>query len=194
MWRTTMVQGLALPPPSRVVDVAAGTGSISRALQAGGHHVVPVDLCAEMVAGLKGTSLPPVVAAGDRLPFRDEAFDGLTFGYLLRYVDDVTACMSELARVVRPGGRVGMVEFGRPVAAWGLMWKAYTRAVLPAAGALIGSGWRRVGTFLGPSIEEFADRWPPTRLAGAWEAAGFVDVEVRILSVGGGVVMWGTKA
>jgi demethylmenaquinone methyltransferase/2-methoxy-6-polyprenyl-1,4-benzoquinol methylase len=101
--------------------------------------------------------------------------------------------MNEIARVLRPGGTVGMVEFGRPRGLWRPLWWSYTRLVLPVAGSFAGEGWYRVGRFLGPSIDDFTDRHPPERLVGIWEAAGLEGVEVVRLSLGGGLVMWGRR-
>lgn len=192
-WRRTMVDGLGLPPGARVLDIAAGTGSITRLLVERGHAVVSVDQSREMATEATRRGATVVLATAEHLPFADEAFDGLTFGYLLRYVDDVAGCLRELARVVRPGGAVGMVEFGRPDGMWRVPWWLYTRAVLPAAGVVIRSGWREVGRFLGPSIDGFAREFPPDRLAAAWEAAGMEDVRVRRLSLGGGLAIWGRR-
>ncbi|MGH8912622.1 MAG: class I SAM-dependent methyltransferase, partial [Acidimicrobiia bacterium] len=191
-WRRSMVDGLALPPDSLVLDVAAGTGSITRLLAARKCRVVPLDQSQEMLASHRG-GFSPVAATAESLPFPDGSFDAVTFGYLLRYVDDVPAALVELARVMVPEARLGMVEFGRPRGGWRPLWWLYTRGVLPLAGLLIGSGWFRVGRFLGPSIEGFANAWPPETLAGAWRAAGFEDVEYTRLSLGGGLVMWGRK-
>jgi demethylmenaquinone methyltransferase / 2-methoxy-6-polyprenyl-1,4-benzoquinol methylase len=192
-WRRAMLEQLALAAGEMALDVAAGTGLITRALGAAGLRVVSVDQSPAMLeqATLRGAT--GVVATGERLPFADESFDVVTFGYLLRYVDDVTAAVAELARVLRPGGRMGMVEFGRPGGLWGPPWIVYTRVGLPAAGAMIGRPWLRVGRFLGPSIDAFAAAWPPGRLAGAWEAAGLSDVSVRRMSLGGGLVMAARK-
>lgn len=189
-----MIAGLDLDPRSLVLDVAAGTGSITRQLEAAGHRVVPLDQSQDMLAQLRGGSVPPVVATGERLPFPTGTFDAVTFGYLLRYVEDVPSAMSELARVVRPGGRLGMVEFGRPRGLWRPLWVAHTRVVLPLAGRVIGPGWHRVGTFLGGSIDSFAEQWPERHLAEAWEGQGLVGVEHRRMSLGGGIVMWGTRS
>lgn len=189
-----MVDGLGSPAGSLVLDVAAGTGSITRLLDRRGHRVVPLDQSKEMLAGIGEQQPAPVVATGERLPFPTDVFEAVTFGYLLRYVEDVPGCMRELVRVVRPGGRVGMVEFGRPEGWWRPWWTAYTRVVLPVVGRVIGPGWLQVGSFLGGSIDAFADRWPPALLVEAWEDAGLVDVTVRPMSVGAGTVMWGTKA
>jgi demethylmenaquinone methyltransferase/2-methoxy-6-polyprenyl-1,4-benzoquinol methylase len=192
-WRRMMVADIDLPDGSLVLDLAAGTGSIARALQARGHRVVAVDQSAEMLG--RGRFPGAVVQAeAERLPFADETFGAVTFGYLLRYVDDVAAAMAGIVRVLRPGGVVGMVEFGRPRGPSYVAWAAYTRLALPAAGLVAGSGWRRVGRFLGPSITEFSRRFPPDRLATTWRDAGLVDVIYRRPSLGGGLVMWGRRA
>jgi demethylmenaquinone methyltransferase / 2-methoxy-6-polyprenyl-1,4-benzoquinol methylase len=190
-WRRTMVSGLEIGPRSEVLDVAAGTGLITRLLQSRGATVISLDQSHRMLQPAVARGATGVVATAERLPFPDKSFDIVTFGYLLRYVNDVEGCMSEIGRVLRSGGRVGMVEFGRPRGLWRPMWWAYTRLVLPAAGLFAGSGWYRVGRFLGPSIDDFADSFPPARLKTAWEAAGFVDVTVERMSLGGGLVMWG---
>lgn len=188
-WRRLMVDRLDLPPGSLVLDVAAGTGSISRSLEARGHRVVAVDLSAEMLARHSGQHR--VRAVADHLPFGEGTVDAVTFGYLLRYVDDPVATLEEMSRVLRPGGRMGMVEFGRPRGIAGLAWRLYTRVVLPLAGAMIRSGWYQVGRFLGPSIEQFHRAHPdPGR---RWEEAGLVDVTVSRPSWGGGLVIWARK-
>lgn len=192
-WRRTLIRELELSPGSRVLDVAAGTGSITRALQAEGHSVVSVDQSAEMTQLAKSRGATAVLATAERLPFEDESFDALTFGYLLRYVSDVHACMEELVRVVRPGGAVGMVEFGRPSGVWYPPWWLYTRLVLPGAGAVIRSGWLEVGRFLGPSIEDFTGAFPPDRLVAVWRECGLSHVRLLRLSLGGGLVVVGRK-
>ncbi len=192
-WRAVMVDGLRLPPGFRVLDVAAGTGSITRLMQARGLDVVSLDQSPEMVQMARGRGAAAVLATAERLPFADATFDAVTFGYLLRYVDDVPGCLRELARVVRPGGAIGMVEFGRPRGVWGPAWWLYTRLLLPVAGAAIRSGWGEVGRFLGPSIDAFARAYPPDRLAAEWRSAGMEAVELRRMSLGGGLVMWGRR-
>lgn len=119
--------------------------------------------------------------------------DGLTAGYLLRYVEDLHAATAEMVRVVRPGGMVAVLEFGRPNGVWGLLWWLYTRVALPLAGSLVGNGWGRVGRFLGPSIDEFWRRNTLEGLVQIWEAAGIGQVRRQRMSLGGGVVIWGVK-
>jgi demethylmenaquinone methyltransferase/2-methoxy-6-polyprenyl-1,4-benzoquinol methylase len=202
-WRSFLVSRL----PSgarRVLDVASGTAAVAIELVRAdpARTVVGVDQSPEMLAA--GHERVDRAGLNDRidlregraedLPFADAEFDALTFTYLLRYIDDVPATLRELARVVRPGGTVAMLEFGLPRGGWRLLWELYVRLGLPAAGALVSSGWGGVGRFLGPSIRDFWERWPEPRLLDAWRAAGLDDVQVRRLSLGGGIVVWGRRA
>jgi demethylmenaquinone methyltransferase/2-methoxy-6-polyprenyl-1,4-benzoquinol methylase len=192
-WRAHMVEKLAVRPGEVALDVAAGTGSITRMLQESGASVISLDQSRQMLVPAVTRGATGVLATAEWLPFPDSHFDIVTFGYLLRYVEDVAGCMREIARVVKPGGRLGMVEFGRPRGLWRPLWWLYTRIVLPVAGMVAGPGWPEVGRFLGPSIEQFADRFPPERLEAIWEAAGLSEVGVSRMSLGGGLVMWGQK-
>jgi demethylmenaquinone methyltransferase/2-methoxy-6-polyprenyl-1,4-benzoquinol methylase len=103
-----------------------------------------------------------IVANGERLPFRNATFDAITFSYLLRYVDDPAATVSELARCVRPGGVLASLEFAVPTRRpLHLFWWLYTRLLLPVLGACLGGrAWYRVGRFLGPSITEHYRSYP----------------------------------
>ena len=192
-WRREMVAGLDLPQGSLVLDVAAGTGAITRLIEARGFDVIALDQSPEMLQAAKQRGATTVQARAESLPFPDESFDGLTFSYLLRYVTDPRSCMEELVRVVRPGGMIAMVEFGRPRRLWAAPWKLYTRVLLPAAGWLIGPGWRRVGSFLGPSIDDFHRRFPGHALVELWRSAGLTEVRARECSLGGSLLMWGCK-
>ena len=116
----------------------------------------------------------------------------MSFTYLLRYVDDPAATMRELARVVRAGGRIGMVEFGVPRnPALRAGWRVQTRVMLPALGRIVSPEWYEVGRFLGPNIEEFHARLPD--LPALWVEAGIREVHVRRMSFGAGLVMWGIR-
>jgi demethylmenaquinone methyltransferase / 2-methoxy-6-polyprenyl-1,4-benzoquinol methylase len=202
-WRRYLVSHVDAAPDSRVLDVATGTAAV--AIELARRHccrVVGLDQSAEMLAAGRervaraelADRIELVEGTAERLPFDDGAFDALTFTYLLRYVDDPGATLRELARVVRPGGSVAMLEFGLPRALPRLAWELWVRIGLPAAGALISPGWREVGSFLGPSIREFHARYPRERLLGLWRDAGIEDVRVRRLSLGGGIVVWGRRA
>jgi len=196
-WRRFLVSRIDAGRESRVLDVATGTGLVARALVARyGCTVVGVDQSEGMLAEARRRSkgqVELVEASAVALPFDDASFDALTFTYLLRYVPDPAATLRELARVVRPGGVVAGLEFGVPRGLWRPPWELYVRAGLPAAGALIGSGWREVGSFLGGSIRSFNAAWPEHRLDEAWHAAGIDDVRTRRLSLGGGIVTWGRR-
>jgi demethylmenaquinone methyltransferase/2-methoxy-6-polyprenyl-1,4-benzoquinol methylase len=180
-----------------VLDVATGTGLVARELvRRHGCRVVGVDQSAGMLAEARrrlNGRVELVEASADELPFAEAEFDALTFTYLLRYVDDPAATLRELARTVRAGGTIAGLEFGVPRGPARALWELYVRAGLPAAGAVVGHGWREAGSFLGGSIREFNARWPQERLHEAWRAAGVGDVQSRRLSFGGGVVTWGRK-
>ena len=192
-WRGELVARLDLPSGARVLDVAAGSGLITRLLEARGCEVVALDLSGEMLGIARRRGATAVRARADALPFRDATFDGLTFGYLLRYVVDPLRTMLELARVVRPGGAIGMVEFGRPRGVWRPPWWLYTRFGLPIAGLLAGAGWWRVGRFLGPSIDRFHRRFPADDIVALWESVGLTEVRVERRSLGGGLLVWARR-
>jgi demethylmenaquinone methyltransferase / 2-methoxy-6-polyprenyl-1,4-benzoquinol methylase len=199
-WRRFLVSRLALGSGDRVLDVATGTAAVAIELaQRTGCSVVGLDQSPEMLAegrrrvaeaGL-ADRIELVEGQAEELPFGDASFAGLTFTYLLRYVADPAATLAELARVVRPGGTIAMLEFGVPRGLARPAWEVWVRVGLPAASALISPGWREVGSFLGPSIRDFHARHD---LAPLWRSAGIVDVQSRRLSLGGGLVMWGRKA
>jgi len=201
-WRRTLVKAIDPRPGQHVLDVATGTGLVAFELaDRGGCEVMGVDQSDAMLAvAAQGLAERPRLTGlisfsrseAERLPFEDGEFDALTFTYLLRYVDDAAATMRELARVVRPGGRIGMVEFGVPPAtAARAGWRLYTRVGLPALGRIGGPAWVDVGHFLGPNIEQFHDRLPD--LAGLWRNAGIRQVVRRRMSFGAGLVMWGIR-
>jgi demethylmenaquinone methyltransferase/2-methoxy-6-polyprenyl-1,4-benzoquinol methylase len=199
-WRRALVDAIAPAPGERILDVATGTGMVAAELLArdGGCTVVGLDQSAEMLAGARarfadgpdGARVELIEGQAERLPFADAAFDALTFTYLLRYVDDPPATMRELARVLRPGGRIASLEFGVPPrAAPRLAWRLYTAVGLPTLGRLFSRDWAAVGRFLGPSITGFYARHSLGALVGYWREAGLEDVRVRRMSLGGGVVM-----
>jgi demethylmenaquinone methyltransferase/2-methoxy-6-polyprenyl-1,4-benzoquinol methylase len=196
LWRRFLVSRL---PRDRgnVLDVATGTGLVAAELDRHGFTVTGVDQSAEMLDQARrrfGRDVELVEASADSLPFAEASFDHLTFTYLLRYVDDPGATLRELARVVRPGGMIASLEFGVPAGLARPAWELYVRGVLPLAGRVLRNGWREVGDFLGGSIRAYWARYPLERQLELWSAAGIHDAQVRRLSLGGGVVMWGRRA
>ncbi len=195
LWRRFLVS--RLPPGGRVLDVATGTGLVASELLRRGYQVTGVDQSAEMLAVARrrlAGAVDLVEASAESLPFADGSFDHLTVTYLLRYLDDPRATVAELARVVRPGGVMASLEFGVPNGPARPLWDLYVGFGLPVAGRVLKNGWREVGSFLGPSIRTFWEKYPLDSQLGWWEDAGVRDLEVRRLSLGGGVVMWGTRS
>jgi demethylmenaquinone methyltransferase / 2-methoxy-6-polyprenyl-1,4-benzoquinol methylase len=209
-WRDFMVSRLprvdGVIADALIADIAAGTAGVTlaHARRQPSARVVGVDLTLEMLregsrrvaAAGAGARAALVAGRGEQLPFADASVDALTFTYLLRYVDDPAATLAELARVLKPGGVMASLEFHVPSGPlWGPSWWAYTRLVLPIGGLLTGGpSWFRVGQFLGPNISAHYRRYPVDWTVAAWEKAGMTDVRTRIMSLGGGLVMWGTRA
>ena len=195
LWRRFLVS--CLPPGGDVLDVATGTGLVAAELVRRGFEVTGVDQSREMLMSARrrfGDKVELVEASAESLPFAEESFDHLTFTYLLRYVDDPGAALAELARVVRPGGTMASLEFGVPGGAARPLWEMYVRGGLPLAGHVLRHGWREVGEFLGGSIRSFWAEYPIERQLTLWRDAGLDQLEVRRLSLGGGVVVWGRKS
>jgi demethylmenaquinone methyltransferase / 2-methoxy-6-polyprenyl-1,4-benzoquinol methylase len=202
-WRRALVDQIAPARGQRILDVATGTGMVAAELLARADcTVVGLDQSTEMLArararfaaGPAAERVELIAGQAERLPFADATFDALTFTYLLRYVDDSPATMRELARVLRPGGRIASLEFGVPARAVPrAAWRLYTAVGLPVLGRLYSREWYEVGRFLGPSIAGFYARHPLPAIVGYWQRAGLRDVRVRRMSLGGGVVMSATR-
>jgi demethylmenaquinone methyltransferase/2-methoxy-6-polyprenyl-1,4-benzoquinol methylase len=194
-WRRFMVSRLP-SDGGRVLDVATGTGLVAEALLARGFRVTGLDQSPGMLARARvrfAGRIELVEGSAEELPFTDASFDHLTFTYLLRYVDDPGATLAELARVVRPGGTIAMVEFGLPRGVWRPPWDLWVGVGLPLAGRLVSPGWHEVGRFLGPSIREFHARLPEPELVALWRRAGIGDVATRQMSFGAGLVVCGRR-
>jgi demethylmenaquinone methyltransferase/2-methoxy-6-polyprenyl-1,4-benzoquinol methylase len=202
-WRRFMVSQVTVPQGGRALDVATGTAAVAIELM---HHtggqVIGLDQSEPMlregiqrvVAANLADRMSFVLGQAEQLPFPAAAFDALTFTYLLRYVDDPAATLAELARVVKPGGTMAALEFAIPQPVFRPFWYAYTRWVMPAVGRVVSRSWYEVGKFLGPSISSFYDHHPLTEQLLMWQAAGVEDLQVREISLGGAVVIWGRKA
>jgi len=198
-WRQFLVSRLPVGPSDNVLDVACGTGAVALELvRQKGCSVVGVDQSPEMLAEARqrvGDRVRLVEASAQELPFEDASFDGLTAAYLLRYLDDLPAGLRELARVLRPGATMSLLDFGVPPGPVPrVAWDLWVDVGLPLAGRAISPGWHEVGRFLGGSIREFDERWPVPQLVAAVGEAGFEDVQARRLSLGGCTVLWGRRA
>jgi demethylmenaquinone methyltransferase / 2-methoxy-6-polyprenyl-1,4-benzoquinol methylase len=136
-WRKGTVAALGLPADALVLDLACGTGDLTRLALRDGYRVVGADLSAGMLA-VNGTSAPVVEADGSRLPFAASTFDGLVCGYALRNFTDLAATLGECARVLRAGGRLAVLEVDAPSSR---LWRAgydvwFTKAVPLLGGAI----------------------------------------------------------
>ena len=189
-WRMARASGAG--PGKRFLDVAAGTGDSSLALARRGADVVSTDFTHAMLRlgpakfrrkGLADRIWASSDADAQRLPFRDGSFDGLTICYGIRNVEDRPLAYGEFLRVLRPGGRLTILEFSSPVLP-GLkaFYDWYSLHVLPRIGAWI-SGDASAYTYLPESIRTFPDQ---RALAAELECAGFR--EVRWTNLSGGIV------
>ncbi len=195
LWRRFLVS--RLPPGGHVLDVATGTGLVAEELLGRGFRVTGLDQSPDMLAIARrrfGDRVELVEASAEALPFGDGSFDHLTFTYLLRYVDDPAPRSPSWRAWCGPAGSssrsssacraVSAARSGISTWEWACLWPV----------GMLANGWGEVGGFLGDSIRAYWDRYPLERQLDWWEAAGLRGVEVRRLSLGGGVVMWGTKA
>ena len=140
-WRKRTVRALELAPPSDVVDLACGTGDLCRELTAAGHRAVGVDFAANMLAAAKAGRVPLVRADAVALPLATGAADGLVCGFALRNFADLGVVLAEVARVVRPGGRIALLEVDEPRSRLLALGHAvWFRWVVPRLGALFSDG------------------------------------------------------
>jgi demethylmenaquinone methyltransferase / 2-methoxy-6-polyprenyl-1,4-benzoquinol methylase len=178
-WRRRCVDALSLPAGSAVLDVACGTGDLCRELIGRGHRPVGVDLSPGMLAHAR-TTAPLVLADALAAPFAPSVFDGAVSGFALRNVVDLGALFAELARVVRAGGRISLLDLAEPEA--GLLrlghryWSNYG---VPLLGSVLSDA--EAYHYLPRSLAYLP---PPPEMVKLLEHAGFVAVEHEPLSGG----------
>ena len=203
-WRRFLIKHVPVGPGTRVLDVATGTGAIARGMaRRYGCRVVGVDQSPQMLDGARARIAKAGLAdrielqlgSAETLDFEPESFDALTTGYLLRYLDDPLQTMTDLLRLLRPGAPFALLDFAVPPNAVArALWHVYTGVGLPVLGRMVSPGWAEVGRYLRPSITAFGVTYPPDVLRGLLTDAGGADVNVRLLSLGGGLVAWGVRA
>ena len=137
LWRRRTVAALALPDGACVLDLACGTGDLSRAAARRGYTVVGSDLSLGMLAANRA-QVPLVESDAGRLSFADAAFDGLVCGYALRNFTDLAATLGEAARVLRPGGRLAVLEVDAPTSrVWRFGFDLWFNKVVPVLGGAL---------------------------------------------------------
>lgn len=178
-WRQRTVAALGLPPGARVADLACGTGDLCRELLRRSHRVIGVDLSFGMLAAAR-PSLPLVQGDALRLPLATGSLDGVTSGFALRNVADLGALFVEIARVVRPGGRVALLEVAEPShPLLRVGHQVYFGQVVPLIGGLLSDA--AAYRYLPRSVEYLP---PPGELLGMLADAGFSDATRRPLTGG----------
>lgn len=146
LWRRKAIRLSGAAPGQAVLDCATGTGDLAIAFkkQVGAQgSVTGTDFCAEMLvpgpakASAAGVEVKFEVADAMALPYPERTFDVSSISFGIRNVDDPVKCLQEMARVVKPGGRVVVLEFGQPRGVFGAFFKFYSRVVMPAVGGLL---------------------------------------------------------
>jgi len=189
-WRRSAVRAAGVRPGERALDVACGTGDLTRLLaRAGAGRVVGADFCDEMLA--RARAKPPIAESAPieyvradamDLPFEDAAFDVVTIAFGLRNVADPARAVNEFHRVLRPGGRLVILEFDRPaspVLAW--LNDLYCRRIMPITATLISRDRSGAYRYLPRSVETFLDRQAIAQLL---RDGGFTEIEQRPLTFG----------
>lgn len=198
-WRREAVRIAQAAPGQRVLDCATGTGDLAlefkRAVGPSG-EVIGTDFCAEMLAAAPakaakaGLEVQFAVADALALPYPDARFDVASIAFGIRNVDDPLRCLRELARVVKPGGCVIVLEFGQPQGAFGALFRAYSRGVMPLVGGLL-TGNRAAYEYLPRTAAAFpaGERF----VALMREAGAFSRTEAHPLLLGTAYVYRGVK-
>ncbi|MDJ0973553.1 MAG: bifunctional demethylmenaquinone methyltransferase/2-methoxy-6-polyprenyl-1,4-benzoquinol methylase UbiE [Planctomycetota bacterium] len=193
-WRKTAVKLLGLNGTERALDACTGTGDLAIALKKGGAgEVVGTDFAPAMleVAREKEPSIRFDVADTTALPFPDDSFDVATVGFGVRNLDNLDAGLADLCRVLRPGGRLMVLEFNRPPnPVFRAIYHTYFMIVLPIIGNLVSGGADNAYAYLPRSVMAFPG---PTELADRMRGAGFSEVEIKPLTFGVAYVHIATK-
>ena len=181
-WRRLAVR-LVVRPGDRVLDACCGTGDLALAARDAGADVVGLDFSEPMLerARRKGPQLEWVHGDVLALPFEDASFDAATVGFGVRNVEDLDRGIAELARVLRPGGRLAILEITKPRGLLKPFYKLWFDVLIPLAGKLLPGG--KAYTYLPASVRRFPG---PQELARLVEAHGFAGVSYRLLA--GGIV------
>lgn len=198
-WRRQLVATVAAVSPRRILDVATGTADVALALKAAlpDSEVIGVDISEAMLAVAKGKiarsglAIDLAVADGMALPFADAEFDAVTIAYGLRNFSDRQRGLREFHRVLRPGGRLALLDFPPlPERGFGRLLRFYCFEVLPRIGGLL-SGRKGAYRYLPASTDTFP---PPPELSRMMIDVGFERVDSRLQTFGISALHSGDKA
>ena len=187
-WRKIAIESLQLSTPSRVLDLASGTGDLCLAIQKRGHTAISVDLSYGMLS-FDRSGAPRAQADILRLPFPESSVDAVICGFALRNLVDLSTFFVEIARVLKPGGRVVLLDVGiphNPIIRFGN--NIYFGKIVPKIGALLSD--RDAYRYLPRSVAYLP---PRAELTAMLRAAGFSDAEHRQLSGGLTQLLSGTR-
>jgi demethylmenaquinone methyltransferase / 2-methoxy-6-polyprenyl-1,4-benzoquinol methylase len=181
-WRRITVDQ-AVRPGDHVLDACCGTGDLAVASRRRGASVVGLDFSERMLERARAKRGDVEWVRGDVLamPFEDESFDAVTVGFGVRNVEDLTAALAEMRRVLRPGGRIGILEITRPRGAMASFYRLWFDRLVPLLGRILPGG--SAYTYLPASVRRFPG---PEELSALLHAAGFANVRVRLFA--GGIV------
>lgn len=198
-WRREAIRVATADRPERILDVATGTADVALGLKRArpAAHVVGVDFAEPMLdigrekAARDGLDITLEHGDGTDLPYDDDSFDAVTIAYGLRNFADYRAGLGEFHRVLRPGGKVVILEFPPPrTGPLGRLFRLYFRRILPVIGGAV-SGNRGAYAYLPRSVLAFP---PPAQLAAAMREVGFVDVRYKLQTLGISALHAGVKA
>jgi demethylmenaquinone methyltransferase/2-methoxy-6-polyprenyl-1,4-benzoquinol methylase len=181
-WRRLTAQAV-VRQGDKVLDACCGTGDLAIAAARAGGTVTGLDFSEPMLARARKKAPELEWIRGDlmALPFEDESFDSATVGFGVRNVEELGTALTELQRVLRPGGRVGILEITRPRGALAPFYRFWFDRAVPLLGKLLPGG--SAYTYLPASVRRFPG---PEELAERMSAAGFRDVQFRLFA--GGIV------
>lgn len=181
-WRRRAVEAV-VTPGAAVLDVCCGTGDLAVAAEGAGGVVTGLDFSAEMLERARRKSSAVIWVQGDALalPFPDASFDAATVGFGIRNVADLERGLAELRRILRPGGRLAILEITQPRGLLRPFFTLWFDRVVPTLGRVLPGG--NAYTYLPASVRRFPDA---ESLAASLGRAGFADVTVRLM--GGTIV------
>jgi demethylmenaquinone methyltransferase / 2-methoxy-6-polyprenyl-1,4-benzoquinol methylase len=182
-WRRLTAEAV-VEPGTRVLDACCGTGDLSVADRAAGGAVTGLDFSERMLERARRKSDSITWVRGDllALPFPDASFDAVTVGFGVRNVEDLGRALRELRRVLRPGGRLAILEIVRPRGPLAVFYRVWFDWLVPLVGKLLPGG--AAYTYLPASVRRFPG---PAELGAEVRQAGFAPVAHRLL--GGGIVV-----